>query len=267
MLLEIKTAVIYGAGGAIGSAVARAFAHEGASVFLTGHKRAPIDALAAEITAAGGSAQPAEVNAVDERAVNEHLQSVIDQAGHLDISFNAIGVGETKLGVPLLELDVEQFSLPIITYTRSYFLTARLAARRMIQKKSGVIMTVSSSPARAGTTLNGGYGPAHAAKEAFTRDLSAELAPQGIRVIGLRPHGLPETSTMREVFQAKLSATPSGSPPMTFEQFRNFLANWSHARRSMKVEEVASMAVLMASDKATGMTGTTINLTMGAVSD
>ena len=266
MLLKNKTAVIYGAGGAIGSAVARAFAHEGASLFLTGHKQAPLDALAREITAAGGSAQAAEVNALDEPAVNEHLQSVIDQAGRLDISFNAIGVGETKLGVPLLELDVEQFSLPIATYTRSYFLTARLAARQMLPKKSGVIMTVSSIPARAGTTLNGGYGSAHAAKEALTRDLSAELAPHGIRVIGLRPHGLPETSTMREVFQAKLSANP-GSPSMTFEQFRNFLANWSHSRRTMKVEEVAGMAVLMASDMATGMTGTTVNLTMGAVAD
>jgi NAD(P)-dependent dehydrogenase (short-subunit alcohol dehydrogenase family) len=169
--------------------------------------------------------------------------------------------------VPLVELDLEQFSLPIAAYTRSYFLTARQAARRMVLKRSGVIMTVTSIPARAGTTLNGGYGPAHAAKEALTRDLSAELAPHGIRVIGLRPHGLPETSTMREVFQAKVSALSSGRAAMTFEQFQTFLANWSHPRRTMKVEEVAAMAVLMASDKASAMTGTTVNLTMGAVAD
>jgi len=120
--------VIYGAGGAIGSAVARAFAHEGAKLFITGHKRAPVEALAREIISVGGSAQAAEVNALDEHAVDQHLQSVIDEAGRLDISFNAIGVGATKLGVPLLELDVEQFSLPIAAYTRSYFLTARQAA-------------------------------------------------------------------------------------------------------------------------------------------
>ena len=75
-------------------------------------------------------------------------------------------------------------------------------------------MTVTALPARKGTPLNGGYGPAQAAKEALTRDLSAELAPQGIRVVGLRPHGMPETSTMREVFEAKAA---SG---MTWEQLQ-----------------------------------------------
>ena len=121
-----------------------------------------------------------------------HLQSVIDQAGRVDISFNAVGIPDAEiLGVPLVELDAEQFSLPITAYTTSYFLTARLAARRMVPNGSGVIMTVTALPARTGTPLNGGYGPAQAAKEALTRDLSAELAPQGIRVVGLRPHGMP----------------------------------------------------------------------------
>src|SRR5205807_2107158 len=114
---------------------------------------------------------------------------------------NAVGLPDTGIvGVPLVELDAERFSLPITAYATSYFLTARLAARHMIPKKSGVIMTVTALPSRTGTRLNGGYGPAHAAKEALTRDLSVELAPEGIRVVGLRPHGMPETSTMKEVF-------------------------------------------------------------------
>lgn len=90
-----------------------------------------------------------------------------------------------------------QFSLPITGYVTSYFLTARLAARRMVANKSGVIMTISALPARTGTRLNGGYGAASAAKEALTRDLSAELAVHGIRVVALRPHGMPETSTTK----------------------------------------------------------------------
>ena len=127
MLLRDKVAVIYGAGGAIGGAVARAFASEGARVFLTGHKLAPVEAVAKDIVAAGGSAQAAQVDALDEQAVEEDLQSVIEKAGRVDISFNAVGIPDaTILGVPLVELDVEQFSLPIGTYTRSYFLTARL---------------------------------------------------------------------------------------------------------------------------------------------
>jgi NAD(P)-dependent dehydrogenase (short-subunit alcohol dehydrogenase family) len=214
MLLKNKVAVIYGAGGAIGGAVARAFGCEGAKVFLTGRDRAPVKAVAEDIVSAGGFAQAAGVDALDERAVDAHLVSVIDKAGRVDISFNAVGFpGATTLGVPLVDLDVKQFALPITAYTTSYFLTARLAARRMMPNKSGVIMTVTALPARTGTLLNGGYGAAQAAKEALTRDLSAELAPQGIRVIALRPHGMPETSTMREVFESKAA---SG---MTWEHF------------------------------------------------
>ncbi|SNT64604.1 NAD(P)-dependent dehydrogenase, short-chain alcohol dehydrogenase family [Streptosporangium subroseum] len=261
MMLKDKVAVIYGAGGAIGGTVARAFASEGARVFLTGRLQAPVEAVAKDIVSDGGFAEAAEVDALDEQAVGRHLQSVIDQAGRVDISFNAVGVPDLEiLGVPLAELDVERFSLAITTYTTSYFLTARLAARHMIPSKSGVIMTVTALPARMGSRLNGGYGPAQAAKEALTRDLSAELAPQGIRVVGLRPHGMPETSTMREAFEAKAAG-------MTWEQFEGYLAGTTHPRRVMTLDEVANTAVFMASDKASGMTGTTVNLTMGSLDD
>jgi NAD(P)-dependent dehydrogenase (short-subunit alcohol dehydrogenase family) len=263
MMLKDKVAVIYGAGGAIGSAVARAFASEGANLFLTGRLQAPVEAVAKEVASAGGSAEAAQVDALDEQAVDKHLQSVIDQAGRVDISFNAVGIPDTKIvGVPLVELDLEQFSLPITAYATSYFLTARLAARHMLPNKSGVIMTVTALPSRTGTPLNGGYGPAQAAKEALTRELSAELAPEGIRVVGLRPHGMPEASSLKEVSDAK--AKVSGR---TWEQFQELVANTNHARRVMTLEEMANMAVFMASDKASGMTGTTVNLSMGSLDD
>src|SRR5215510_3750052 len=117
MILNNKVAVIYGAGGAIGGAVARAFAREGAKLFLTGRHLAPVEVVAKEINAAGRSAEAVEVDALDEQDVDKHLQSVIDKAGRVDISFNAVGIPGSKiLGVPLLELDVGQFSLPIATY-------------------------------------------------------------------------------------------------------------------------------------------------------
>ena len=263
MLLPDKVAVIYGAGGAIGGAVARAFASEGATVYLTGRVQAPVKAVTEEIVSAGGSAESAEVDALDERAVDEHLQSVIDQAGRLDISFNAVGIPDAKLlGLPLVEMDAVQFSLPVTAYATSYFLTARLAARRMIPNKSGVIMTVTALLSRTGTRLNGGYGPAQAAEEALTRDLSAELAPHGIRVVGLRPHGMPQTSSLREAYDARAKATR-----LTWDQFHDYLASTTHSRRVMTVDEVANMAVFMASDRASGMTGTTVNLTMGSLDD
>jgi NAD(P)-dependent dehydrogenase (short-subunit alcohol dehydrogenase family) len=263
MMLNNKVAVIYGAGGGIGGAVARAFAREGARLFLTGRQLETVEVVAKEVISAGGSAEAAEVDALDEYAVDKHLGTVIDKAGRVDISFNAVGIPDTKiLGVPLVELDIEQFSLPITAYTRSYFLTARLAARRMVPNKSGVIMTVTALLSRTGVPLVGGYGPAQAAKEALTRDLSAELAPHGIRVVGLRPQAMPETRTIKRAFEPR--AKTSG---MTWEQWQEALASRTHPRRLMKLEEMANMAVFMASDRASGMTGTTVNLTMGSLDD
>jgi len=261
MLLKDKVAVIYGAGGAIGGAVAHAFAREGATLFLTGRAQAAVEIVAKDIVAGGGSAEAAEVDALDEQAIDSQLAAVIDKAGRVDISFNAVGLPDSDIvGVPLAELDASKFALPIATYTTSYFLTARLAARYMIPNKSGVIMTVTALPARTGTSLNGGYGPAHAAKEALTRDLSLEFAPQGLRVVGLRPHGMPETGTIRELFDAKGAG-------MTWEQFQSYLAGTTHRRKVLVLEEVANVAAFMASDQASGMTGTTVNLTMGGAAD
>ena len=132
----------------------------------------------------------AGVDALDEQAVDKHLQSVTDKAGHIDISFNAIGIPNPTIRPPLTELDVRIWEKSIATYTTSYFLTARLAARRMVANRSGVmIMTVTSTPSRTGTPFIGGGGAAMAAVESLTRSFSAELAPQGIRVVGLRPQG------------------------------------------------------------------------------
>jgi NAD(P)-dependent dehydrogenase (short-subunit alcohol dehydrogenase family) len=238
MLLEDKVAVVYGARGAIGGAVARAFADEGARVFGA-----------------------VDVDALDEQAIAEHLERVVDETGRVDISFNAIGLPDVEIvGEPFESLAAERFTRPIAAYTTSYFLTARLAARHMREQGAGVILTVSALPARVGTALNGGYGPAVAAKEALTRDLSAELAPHGIRVVCLRPHGLPESDTMREVFAAKDTG-------LTWEQFTGYLATTSHPKRTQTLDEVANAAVLIASDRASGLTGTTVNLTMGAGAD
>jgi NAD(P)-dependent dehydrogenase (short-subunit alcohol dehydrogenase family) len=258
-MLKNKIAIIYGASGGIGGAVARAFADQGARLFLTGRDRASVEAVAKDLE----SAEAAEVDALDEQAIDTHLQSVIDSEGRVDISFNAVGIPNAHiLGVPLIDLDLVQFSLPITSYTKSYFLTARLAARRMIPNKSGVIMTVTALHSRTGLPLVGGYGPAMAAKEALTRDLSAELAPHGIRVVGLRPQGMPETRTIRDAFEPRAKATG-----MTWEQWQEFLASRTHPRRLMTLEEMANVAVFMASDKASGITGTTVNLTMGSLDD
>lgn len=258
--LKDKVAVIYGAGGAIGGAVARTFAREGAKLFLTGHRLAPVEAVAKDIVSAGGIAEAAEVDALDEQGIDMHLQSVVNKTGRIDISFNAVGNSPTKyLGASLVDMDLKQFSMPIASYTTSYFLTARLAARRMLPNRSGVIMTVTPPPAKIGTP-NGGYGPSQAAKEALSRYLSAELAPQGIRVICLQPFAMPETETIREIFESRAK-----DADLTWEQFTSYLAAMPHSKRFMTLAEMANVSAFVASDKASGIMGTTINLTMGAL--
>lgn len=263
MLLKNKIAIVYGAGGAIGGAVARAFALDGAKLYLAGRNKASVDAVAESIVSSGGSAKAGQVDALDEQAVGRHLQSIADESGRIDIVFNAMGISGTDiLGTPLIDLPLDSFMKPVTAYAKSYFLIARLAARRMLEQKSGVIMIATTQHARMGLALSGGYGPAMAAEEALTRVLSAELAPHGIRVVGLRPQAIPETVTLQEAHAAR--APVSG---LSYEQFQKILAQNTHPKRLMTLAEMANMAVFMASERASGMTGTTVNLTMGSLDD
>ena len=264
MLLENKVAVIYGAGGAIGSTVARAFAREGASVFLTGRNLGKVDALAREIVAEGGKAESAKVDALQEDQIEEHLSSVANSAGRIDISFNAISpVPQPGVqGVPIAKLPVDSFTAPITAYLRSHFLTARAAARRMVEKGSGVILMHTPEPARLGAAHVGGMGPAWAAMEAFNRNLSAEFGPRGVRSVCIRSTGLPETHTIDVVFG--LHADVMG---ITREQFQGFVESLTHTKRSTKVAEVANAAVWLASEQAPVITGTVLNLTGGLIVD
>src|SRR5215212_10701333 len=148
MLLEGKNAVIYGGGGSIGGAVARAFAREGANVFLVGRTREPLDKVASDIERTGGRAEVAELDALDEQAVERHMGELVESAGSVDVSFNAISLRDVQL-IPLVEMSREDFVRPISTGMTTHFLTARAAGRRMAARGSGVILTFSASAARA----------------------------------------------------------------------------------------------------------------------
>ncbi len=262
MRLEGKTAVIYGASGGIGATVAQTFAREGARVFLTGRHLAKLEPLVQAIRAAGGFAEAAQVDALDEQAIDRHLDSVAAQ-WRIDISFNAVGIPNTTLqGVALTELALEQFELPIATYTRTNFLTARLAARRMLAQKSGVILTVTPIVSRASIPLLGGFALAMGAIEVLTRNLSAELAPHGIRVAGMRADGMPDSATIKEVFG--IHARVYGITP---QQFHDLIAGKNHPRRLLSLAEMAKAAAFLVSDQASGLTGTMLNLSLGMLDD
>src|ERR1700736_383865 len=136
LLLDAKNAVIYGGGGAIGSAVARAFAREGAQVFLAGRTLATLEEVAQGIRAAGGRASTAKVDALDERAVDEHADAVAATAGSIDVSLNVISQGDVQ-GTPIADMRLDDFMRPVVVTVSTTFLTARAAARRMIRQGSG----------------------------------------------------------------------------------------------------------------------------------
>jgi NAD(P)-dependent dehydrogenase (short-subunit alcohol dehydrogenase family) len=268
MLLKDKVAVVHGAAGAVGSAVARAFAREGARVFLAGRTLASVDRLAREIVREGGQAEAAEVDALDERAVEAHATAVATKGGRIDAAFNAVGIAATEVeakrmqGTPFVELPLDAFATPIATYTRAHFVIARAAARRMVERRSGVILVHTPEPARIGGPLLGGMAPAWAALEAMTRSLSAELAPHGVRAVGLRTTGLPETATIDVIFGIHAKALGIGR-----DQFRGFVEGMTHTKRSTTLADLAAAAVFLASDRGRGMTGTVANLTGGLIVD
>jgi 3-oxoacyl-[acyl-carrier protein] reductase len=250
MLLKDKVAVVYGAGGAIGGAVARTFAREGAKVFLSGRNLAPVEAVAQEIVAAGGDAAAAKVDALDEAAVDRHAADVTREGGRIDVAFNAVGFKAVQ-GVALTDLKREDFVSPIATWTTTQFLTARAAARHMVQRRSGVILTLSASPARLAIASTGGFGVACAAIEGLSRVLAAELSPLGIRVVCLRPHRIGDT------------LGPEPDFPMGRDEFRSLLESMTLLKRLPTLADVANAAAFLVSDNAAAMSGTVANLTCG----
>jgi 3-oxoacyl-[acyl-carrier protein] reductase len=260
-LLENKNAVIYGGGGAVGGTVACAFAREGARLFLAGRTSAKLDTVAEEIRSAGGVAETAQVDALDEQAVEEHIGKVAETTGRIDILFNAIGMQDVQ-GKPLHEMSLEDFARPITVATRTQFLTARAAARRMIEQGSGVILTITGGPARKAVPNVGGFDTACAAIEGLWRTFAAELGPHGIRLVVLGSAGSPDTPAVRETLQLHARATGKSLEEVLANSGSDTLLG-----RLPRVSEVADVATIMASGRASAMTGVIANVTCGYIVD
>ncbi|WP_248958044.1 SDR family NAD(P)-dependent oxidoreductase [Sphaerisporangium perillae] len=258
MSLENKNAIIYGAGGSIGGAVARTFARRGARVFLTGRTPESLEKVAGEITAAGGRAEVAVVDALDEKAVEAHAQAVADQAGSLDVSINLVTRGDVQ-GTPLTDMTTADFLRPVVTGLTTNFVTARTAARHMAAQGSGVILTLNSGSAQA-SPMMGGTGPADATMDTLVRNLAIEMGPRGVRVVGIWTAGLPETLS-----REKLAAV---NPGLALDEaaFQGLLAQLDQMRmlrRSPTLSQIAGTAAFLASEDAGAITGTFVNATGG----
>ena len=263
-MLADKTAIIYGGGGAIGGAVARAFAREGARIFLAGRTLSKLVRVATEISAQGGDVEITEIDAFDEEAVKAHADMVASKTGGIDIALNAIGLVHVQ-GTAFADLSLDDYAFPIIAYAQAHFITAKAVAFHMAKRGSGVILTLSTPGGYLPGTGYLGFGVACAAIEGFSRLLACELAPSGIRVICLRPHALPEAlacgSHGRQVFKPMADRAGITVDEMLAGPAQTLL------KRYPTLAEVAETAVFMASDKAGAMTGTVANLTCGTLLD
>ncbi len=253
MILQHKNAIIYGAGGSIGSTVAKALAATGARVFLTGRNPGPVQKVADEIVASGGIAEAAQVDALDENAINDYLKTVVDKAGTIDISFDAIGLDVVQ-NIPMITMSVEDFVRPVTIAMRTQFLTATAAAKVMMKQGSGVILSLTATPGGIGYPLTAGFAPACAAMESFSRNLASELGIYGIRVVNIRSGGSPDSA----VFKEAIGANP--------DAMANILATMEADTMLKKLPlmaDIANVAVFLASDMAGKITGVTVDVTCG----
>ncbi|PZG12759.1 3-oxoacyl-ACP reductase [Nonomuraea aridisoli] len=249
MLLENKVAVVYGAGGAIGGAAARAFAREGARVHLAGRTRKTLDEVADDIRAAGGTAETAVVDALDEAEVDAFADAVASRAGGIDVSFNVIGVQDVQK--PLTEISLAEFLRPIEVATRTQFLTARAAVRHMIPRRTGVILLFGGGGPQTVPGL-GGFKVALDAMESMRRQWACEAGPYGVRVVTLVTGGVPESIAATEPAKEAIAAS---------------IAESALLKRAATLQDVGDVAAFAASDLARTMTSATVNLSCGAIVD
>lgn len=249
MLLENKVAVIYGAGGAIGGAVASAFAREGAKLFLSGRTKAKLTKVAKAIRDQGGVVETTVVDALDENAVDKFVEEVAAETGQIDISFNLIGYGDVQQ--PLMEITVDDFLQPINNAMRSQFLTTRAAARQMIKQKRGVILHFGGSGPQTVAGL-GGFKIALDALEGLRRQWALELGEHGIRVVTLKTGGIPESIT---------------ADSKEMQEIIKNLEEQNLLKRAATLADVGNMAAFIASDLARTVTSTEINISCGAMVD
>jgi NAD(P)-dependent dehydrogenase (short-subunit alcohol dehydrogenase family) len=263
-ILKGKHAVVFGAGGSIGAAVAKEFAAEGAEVFLAGRSKSSVAAVTAQITKSGGIAHTHVVDALDEAAVTAYVDSIVKQAGRIDILFNAVGplAAEYGNGKHAVDLPVDEFMLPLTTIVKAHFITSRAAARHMLKQHSGVIIFLTGSPARGHVQGATAIGTAFGGIESLTENLAVELSPAGVRVVCLRTTANMDSRTIQQTMEMLASKMN-----VTKEQMMATMANLNFLKVPANTADTAQAAVFLASDRARLMTGTVVNSTAGAALD
>lgn len=261
LLLKNKHAVIFGGGGAIGTAVAREFAAQGATVFLSSRTLDAVEQTVLGIRLDGGVAHAAQIDARDEQAVQAYLDRVAQEVGSIDILLNVMSPQPRDYGngSNTLELPLEQFLLPMTTIVPSQFITARAAARHMVKQHSGVILFIIAPLAYNRTPNVTAAGAAFGAMEALLKCLATDLGPSGVRVAGVRSGPMVESRTIQQGIERAVNAgVPQEQIVARFEQA-------TLLKTLPTATDTARAAAFLASDAARTITGTVINATSGSV--
>ncbi len=248
-----KNAVIYGGGGSLGGAVAKAMAREGARIFLAARNLAPARKVADEIIAAGGRAEAVTADATDAEDVAGLVGKIVHEAGTLDLSFCAINY-QVVQNIPLVEMQLEDYVRPVTIAMRSHFITATVAGKVMMKQGSGVILSLTATPAAIGYPFTGGFAPACATIECLSRNLASELGAYGVRVVNIRSGGSPDSQVFKQARERH---------PEVMERVLRGMEDDTMLKRMPTMEEVANTAVFLASDLAKSITGVTVDITGG----
>ena len=256
-LLENKIALITGSGRGIGSATAKLFAKEGASVFLTARTEAELAATAEEIAADGGAAGYVTADLTHKAHCSRVVNAVREKFGHVDILVN--NAGHYGPVMPVEEYPLAEFDRVIAVHLRAAFVLSKLVLPEMYARKSGVILNISSLSAKSAFGWGSAYAAAKAGLLGLTRVMAAEAARQGVRVNAICPGPVTETEMSKEL--GKTLAEKLGVSPE--EQLKGFLSSLLQGRGQTTME-IAQAALFLCSDMSSAVVGQSINVDGGA---
>jgi NAD(P)-dependent dehydrogenase (short-subunit alcohol dehydrogenase family) len=242
--LSEKVAVLIGGGGGIGAATALAYAREGAAVVVADINIALADAAAEQVREAGGESWSAEVDALRDGSLDALVAEVVERHGRLDVFHN---LTSTTVLAPSVDLPIADFRKVFEATVLGQFAGAQAAARQMIAAgHGGSIINMSSIGGHGGLPRRAAYTASAAAIVNLTKTLAVEWAPHGIRVNAIAPAWI-----MTDALRGYNESFP-GVLDFDALQVRIPLGRFG------EVDEIAAVAVFLASDASSFVTGTTI---------
>jgi 3-oxoacyl-[acyl-carrier protein] reductase len=265
MMVDGKTAVIFGGSGAIGGSVARVLAREGAHVLIGARDEARLESVAQDIRTNGGSVETFIVDVLDEQATIEKVADLVGQTGGIDVAMNATGFLHDQ-GTEISDLSLSDFMRPIETFLRALFVTSKAVAPHMGKHRPGVIITITAPAGRLAVPGHLGHIVTCAGEEAFARVLASELGPKNIRVVCLKTHAVADAAQAGS-YTAELFAPKASAMGLEVEDWLASAAHSTMLQRLPTLSQVTETAAFLASDQAGAMTATVVNLTAGAALD